>query len=213
MRKAPFIILTLVVVFLSVVVGVLVHRARSPRAIATEPAATNADYRLKQVRLQETARDGSRWQLDAEYSETFEEQNTTAMKKVTIKVDQPSSKSPSTASPSTARSWTVTGDEGDLNQETKDVELRGNVVLVSSDGLRLETERLRWDAAAQRAWTDEPVIIYQAGTVVRGTGFESKVAEEATSIRGRVRAVFKRGGPAEPVPAGRQAEPGPTGRQ
>ena len=60
------------------------------------------------------------------------------MKKVTIKVDQ----RPRATS---ARSWTVTGDEGDLNQETKDVELRGNVVLVSSDGLRLETERLRWD--------------------------------------------------------------------
>ena len=43
MRKAPFIILTLVVVFLSVVVGVLVHRARIPRKLPTEPAATNAD--------------------------------------------------------------------------------------------------------------------------------------------------------------------------
>jgi len=197
MPKAPFIILTLVVVFLSVVVGVLIHRARTPRAIPTEPAATNADYRLKQVRLQETGRDGSRWQLDAEYSETFEEQNTTAMKKVTIKVDQPSK-----SASATSRSWTVTGDEGELNQETKDVELRGNVVLVSSDGLRLETEQLRWDAEGQRAWTSGPVTIYQAGTVVRGTGFESRVAEEATSIKGRVRATFKRA-PAEPVAAGR----------
>lgn len=192
MRKAPFIILTLVVVFLSVVVGVLIHRARTPRAIPTEPVATNADYRLKQVRLQEMGRDGSRWQLDAEYSETFEEQNTTAMKKVTIKVDQPSRSGD-------ARSWTVTGDEGDLNQETKNVELRGNVVLISSDGLRLETERLRWDADTQRAWTDEPVTIYRAGAIVRGTGFESRVAEEATSIKGRVRAIFKGGAPAAPV--------------
>jgi LPS export ABC transporter protein LptC len=196
MRKAPFVILTHVVVFLSVVVGVLDQRARTPRAIPTEPAATSADYRLKQVRLQETGRDGSRWQLDAEYSETFEEKNTTAMKKVTIKVDQPS-KSAAT------RSWTVTGDEGDLNQETKDVELRGNVVLVSSDGLRLETERLRWDAEGQRAWTTEAVTIYRSGAVVRGTGFESRVAEEATSIRGRVRATFKRGASAEPAVSGR----------
>jgi hypothetical protein len=59
MRKAPIIILTLVMVFISVVVGVLVHRARTPRAIPTEAAASNADYRLKQVRLQETGRDGS----------------------------------------------------------------------------------------------------------------------------------------------------------
>ena len=197
MRKAPFIILTLVVVFLSVVVGVLVHRARTPRAIPTEPAATNADYRLKQVRLQETSRDGSRWQLDAEYSETFEERNTTSMKKVTIKMDQ------TAKSATSARSWTVTGDEGDLNQETKDVELRGNVVLVSSDGLRLETERLRWQADAQRAWTDAPVVIYRSGAVVHGTGFESRVAEEVSNIKGRVRATFKRGPAPEPAVPGR----------
>jgi LPS export ABC transporter protein LptC len=187
MRKAPFIILTLVVVFLSVVVGVLVHRARIPRALTTEPVASGADYRLKQVHLQEQGRDGSRWQLDAEYSETFEEQSKTTMKKVTVKVDQPSKGDRG------SRSWTVTGDEGDLNQETKNVELRGNVVLISSDGLRLETDRLRWDAEAQRAWTEDPVVIYRAGAVVRGTGFESKVAEEISSIKGRVRATFKKG--------------------
>lgn len=197
MRKAPFIILTFVVVFLSVVVGVLVHRARTPRKLPNEPAATNADYRLKQVRLQEQSRDGSRWQLNAEYSETFEDQNKTTMKKVTITVDQPSKGAQA------ARTWTVTGDEGDMNQETKDIELRGNVVLVSSDGLRLETDRLRWDAADQRAWTDDPVIIYRAGAVVHGTGFESRVAEEVSSIKGRVRATFKRGAPAEAPAPGR----------
>jgi LPS export ABC transporter protein LptC len=199
MRKAPFIILTLVVVFLSVVVGVLVHRARIPRKLPTEPAATNADYRLKQVHLQEQGRDGSRWQLDAEYSETFEDLNKTTMRKVTIKVDQPSK------GEQASRSWTVTGNEGDLNQDTKDVELRGNVVLVSSDGLRLETDRLRWDAEGQRAWTEDPVVIYRSGAVVRGTGFESRVAEEVTNIKGRVRATFKRGStvPAEPDSAGR----------
>jgi LPS export ABC transporter protein LptC len=197
MHKAPFIILTLVVVFLSVVVGVLVHRARIPRALPTEPASTRADYRLKQVRLQEQGREGSRWQLDAEYSETFEDQSKTTMKKVTIKVDQPSKGGQA------SRSWTVTGDEGDLNQDTKDVELRGNVVLVSSDGLRLETERLRWQADAQRAWTDAPVIIYRSGAVVRGTGFESRVAEEVSSVKGRVRATFKRGPAPEPAIPGR----------
>ena len=67
MRKAPLIILMLVVVFVAAVVGVLVRRARMPRSIPTEPVVTNADYRLKQIRLQEQGRDGSRWQLDAEY--------------------------------------------------------------------------------------------------------------------------------------------------
>ena len=197
MRKAPFIILMLVVVFVSVVVGVLVRRARIPRAIPTEPVATNADYRLKQIHLQEQGRDGSRWQLDAEYSETFEEQNKTTMKKVIVKVEQ------AAKGDRASRSWTVTGDEGELNQESKDVVLRGNVVLVSSDGLRLETDRLNWDAEEQRAWTQDPVVIYRSGAIVRGTGFESRVAEEVTNIKGRVRATFQRAPAPEPAMPGR----------
>jgi LPS export ABC transporter protein LptC len=187
----------LVVVFVSVVVGVLVRRARIPRGIPTEPVATNADYRLKQIHLQEQGRDGSRWQLDAEYSETFEEQNKTTMMKVIVKVDQ------AAKGDKPSRSWTVTGDEGELNQESKDVVLRGNVVLVSSDGLRLETDRLNWDADEQRAWTQGPVVIYRSGAIVRGTGFESRVAEEVTSIKGRVRATFQRAPAPEPAVPGR----------
>jgi len=197
MRKAPFIILMLVAVFVAGVTGVLVRRARIPRAIPTEPVTTNADYRLKQIHLQEQGRDGSRWQLDAEYSETFEEQNKTTMNKVVVKVDQ------AAKGGKPSRSWTVTGDEGDLNQDTKDVVLRGNVVLVSSDGLRLETDRLNWDADQQRAWTRDPVVIYRSGAVVRGTGFESRVAEEVTNIKGRVRATFKRGPTTEAAAPGR----------
>jgi LPS export ABC transporter protein LptC len=197
MKKAPFIILTFVVVFLSVVVGVLIHRARVPRTLRLEPAATNADYRLKQLRLQEQGREGSRWQLDAEYSETFEEQNKTTMRNVTIKVQRVSK------GEEPPRSWTVTADEGEMNAETKNVDLRGHVVLVSSDGLRLETERLRWDADEQRAWTDEAVTIYRSGAVVRGTGFESRVADEVSSIKSRVRATFTRGSAVETAAPGR----------
>lgn len=189
MRKAPFVILASVVVFVSMVVGVLVHRARSPRPLSSEPAATSADYRVKQLHLQEQTRDGSRWQVDAEHSETFEGQGKTIMKKVRIRVEEP------------ARSWRVTSDEGELIQPSRDVELRGNVVLVSSDGLRLETERLRWAAAEQRAWTDAPVTIYRSGVIVHGTGFESRVAGAASSVKGRVRATFNQGGGA-PAEAG-----------
>ena len=190
MRRVPFAILACVVLFLAVVLGVLIHRARAPRQAVNEPLASKADYRLKEVHLQEQTRDGSRWQLDAEIAENFQEQGRTIMRKVTIRVQQP------------ARSWTVTGDEGDLVDESKDVELRGNVVLTASDGLRLETQRLRWTAAEQRAWTNDPVIIYRAGTIVRGGGFESRVQEETNAVKGRVRATFTKGKPAAAEPAG-----------
>jgi LPS export ABC transporter protein LptC len=181
MRKVPIAILTCVVVFLAVVAGVLVGRSRGPRTLPPEPVKTNADYRIKEVHLQEEGTGSTRWHLDAEYGEVFEAQGRTMMKKVVVRVEEP------------ARVWTVSADEGDMLRDSKDVELRGNVVLETSDGLRLETARLAWTAREQRAWTNDPVTIYRNGITVRGKGFESRVDEQATIVKGRVRAVVKPG--------------------
>jgi LPS export ABC transporter protein LptC len=181
MRKIPLVILGCVVVFLSVVVGLLIVKSRGAKLPPSEPVQTKADYRIKEVHLQEEDRAGGRWQLDAEYGEIFEGQGRTVMKQVTIRINQPT------------RVWTVSSDEGELARDTRDVELRGNVVVVTSDGLRLETNRLRWTAAEQRAWTDDPVVIRRDGVMVRGQGFESRVNEEATRIKGRLRATITGG--------------------
>jgi len=181
MRKLPLVILACVALFLSAVVGVLVAKSRGPKPVEPpEPVQTKADYRIKEVHLQEEDRRGARWQLDADYGEVFEDQGKTVMKMVTIRINEPT------------RAWTVTGDEGDLLRDTKDVELRGHVVVESSDGLRIETTRLNWTANQQRAWTNDPVTIRRSGVVVRGQGFESRVNDEATTVKGRVRATINR---------------------
>jgi LPS export ABC transporter protein LptC len=180
MRRLPLVILGCVALFVAVVVAVLVVNSRGPKLQSPEPAHTNADYRIKEVHLQEENR-GARWQLDAEYGEIFENQGRTVMKKVTIRIDEPS------------RAWTVSGDEGQLLRDSKDVELTGHVVVVSSDGLRVETNRLNWEAKAQRAWTNDPVTILRAGVVVHGKGFESRFNEQATTIKGRLRATITGG--------------------
>ena len=122
-------------------------------------------------------KDGVSWQLEADQAETYEKAGRTVLRKVRIRIQEPE------------RSWTVTGDEGEMVQATKDVELRGNVVLISSDGLRLETTRLRWDADAKRAWTDEPVILLREGR--RGEGLGARRARGRAEHR-RSRAAFGR---------------------
>jgi LPS export ABC transporter protein LptC len=68
--------------------------------------------------------------------------------------------------------------------------VRRNVVVTSTDGLRLETSVLRWEGAKQRLWTDAPVVISREGSVIRGSGLEVLMNEEQTTVAGRVRAVF-----------------------
>ena len=182
-----------IILFVTVVIGVLIvkgHRASAPRQ---EVVSSQADQEIKEIHIQEDAKGGSyRWSLDAEQAESYPGTGKTVLRKVTIGVDEP------------GRRWKVTSDEGDLVQETRDVELRGKVVLVSSEGLRVETTVLRWSNADGRAWTDQPVTIYKGGGVVKGSGLEARPNEESTLVRGRVTATF--GGakaPAGPSPAGK----------
>ena len=176
-----------VILFVTIVVGVLIvkgHRAPAPRE---EAMSSQADQALKEVHLQEDAKSGGyRWSLDAERAESLPDSGKTSLWKVSIGVQE------------TDRSWKATSDEGDLVMDTKDVELRGHVVLVSSGGLRVETTVLRWNNAEGRAWTDQPVTIYKGEGVVTGFGLEARPSEEITLVRGRVKATF--GGARGPDP-------------
>ena len=180
MRKLPVVILGCVALFLTVVVGVLLVNTRATKTPPPEPAQNKADYRIKEVHLQEE-RGVTRWQLDADYGEIFETQGKTAMKKVRIRITEPS------------REWHVTADDGEMQQASKDVSLSGNVVVTSSDGLRLETSRLNWAAADQRAWTDQPVKIWRTGVMAEAQTFESRVKDGSTMLKGRVRATILKG--------------------
>jgi LPS export ABC transporter protein LptC len=190
MRKIPIVILGGVVLFLLVTGGMLVARSRGARSQAPQPAQSRADYRIKEVHLQEEDRGRGSWQLDADYGEVFENLGKTLMRKVTIRINEPT------------RTWTVKSDEGELARDSKDVQLKGHVVVVSTDGLRLETDRLTWVAKEQRVWTDDPVTIWRGGMLVRGQGFESRAKEQITTVKGRVRATIN-GDLAEPVEGGR----------
>jgi hypothetical protein len=66
MRKLPVVILGCVALFLVAVVGLLLTKSRGPRLQPPEPAQSKADYRIKEVHLQEEDRGRASWQLDAE---------------------------------------------------------------------------------------------------------------------------------------------------
>ena len=157
----------------------LTVRGRNVRTDPVDLPPSKADYRIKEVHLQEKS-EKVLWTLTADQAEIFEREGRTALRRITVVIQQPD------------RTWTVTGEEGDLADATKDVTIRKNVVVVSSDGTRLETDHLRWQAKEKRVWTDAPVILYRNGAVVSGQGLESRLAEEWTTVKGRVRATFTR---------------------
>ena len=51
---------------------------------------------------------------------------------------------------------TVVADYGILYNQTKIVDLQGNVVLLSNDGSRLETSQMYWDSEKEWLFTEQP---------------------------------------------------------
>jgi LPS export ABC transporter protein LptC len=170
-------ILAIVVVFVVLVAGTLVVKSRTARVESTGPAASSANFRIKEAELEEES-GGVRWRLKAEQALVFEDERRTALKRLSVKVFERD------------RSWTIVGDEGDLFQQTSNVEIRHNVVLTSSDGLRLETSVLRWQGAERRLWTDAPVRMSRDGAVIDGAALDVRMGDETTTMTGRVRATF-----------------------
>lgn len=170
----------MVFVFILAIAGTLIAKSRVPPTETVGSVASSADLRIKEAQIEEVT-GGVRWRLKAEQALMFEAEGRTALRTVAVDVFEPD------------RSWTIVGEEGDIFQATKNLEIRKNVVLTSSDGIRLETNVLRWTGAEKRLWTDEPVRLSRGGAVVDGSALEVRTAEEYTTIAGRVHAVFTEG--------------------
>lgn len=178
MHTLARIILAVVAVFVVIVTTTLVVRSRSaPVEPLSGPATSTADLQIKHVDLEEEAQ-GVRWRLKAEQALMYEQAGLTQLHKLTANIFQKE------------RAWTIVGEEGDLDRKSNNVEVRKNVVVTSNDGLRLETSVLRWDAERKRLWTDAPVKLSRDGSTVSGSGLSVLMADESTTVHGRVRATF-----------------------
>ncbi len=180
MRRLAHVILALVVAFVLVVAATLYTRTRVREVEPVSPAPIKADLNVKEVRIEEEA-GKVRWRLTAAQALMWDEKGAgrTELRRVRVEVEEPD------------RSWSLVGDEGEYLQKEKRIELRGNVVVTSSDGLRLETDVLRWSGDERRLWTDAPVTLSSRGGTVRGRTLDVAMASDATVIGGRVRARFE----------------------
>ena len=172
--------LVIVALFVGLVVATLVTRSRTTPVESAPSKASRADLQIKQAEIEEQS-GNVRWQLRAETALVFEGERRTALRKITVVVHDKE------------RSWNITADEGDVREtspQVRTVEVRKNVVVISSEGYRLETSVLRWTSHDGRIWADAPVRLVRDRAVVEGTGFELRTSDEATTVQGRVHALF-----------------------
>ncbi len=68
---------------------------------------------------------------------------------------------------------TLTGKTGKINDKTKDIEIFDCVTVINMEGSELWTQKLLWNNATQRVFSDEFVKIKTPTESIEGIGFES----------------------------------------
>jgi lipopolysaccharide export system protein LptC len=161
---------------LSGVVAWKVVGRRAPAPVQQPPQ--QAEYQIKDVHINETLDGNLRWTLNADQAEVYDQKGITVMRKVVIQVF------------SRDGDWTVTSDEGTLDNNRRNVTLTGNVGIRSSDGLEMRTATLGWDNEQRTLATEDTVEISREGTTITGMGLVVRMQEETAAVRRNVRVVI-----------------------
>jgi LPS export ABC transporter protein LptC len=179
MRRLSTLFLVCFLAVLAGLSGVVAWRVmgrRAPTPVQQPPQ--QAEYQIKEVHINETLEGNLRWTLNADQAEVYDQKGITVMRKVVVQVF------------SRDGDWTVTSDEGTLDNNRRDVSLKGNVIIRSSDGLEMRTPTLGWNNEQRALATDDDVQISREGTTITGKGLSVQMKEETAEVRRNVRVVI-----------------------
>jgi LPS export ABC transporter protein LptC len=179
MRRLSTLFLVCFLAVLAGLSGIVAWRImgrRAPTPVQQPPQ--QAEYQIKEVHINETLEGNLRWTLNADQAEVYDEKGVTVMRKVVVQLF------------SKDGDWTVTSDEGTLDNNRRDVSLKGNVVIRSSDGLEMRTPTLGWNNERRALATDDDVQISRGGTPITGKGLTVHMKDERAAVRRNVRVVI-----------------------
>jgi len=129
-----------------------------------------ADQRLEKIHFVEEKHGKKIWELEAKTIHQFRDQNILLLEEVKVIYYAKD-----------GRSFTLTGDKGKVHQDSKDMELIGNVVLTSTDGYRLKTQTMSYTHLSKQARTPDPVEF--EGEQIRLTGKGMLIDMEAKTFK------------------------------
>jgi len=86
----------------------------------------------------------------------------------------------------------LVADSGVIQERKQKFEALGNVVVITDDGIKLQTQSLRWDPKSAKILTDDFVTITRGEDVITGYGLEADQKLKHFVIKERVKGRIKK---------------------
>lgn len=135
------------------------------------------DLYIKDVHYTEVGDSGNRLEINADSAAFLKKENEARFERVRMKLILPDGKI-----------YELSADRGKLRTDRKDVEIEGNVVILSSRGDRFTTNRLFYSDGEKKIHTKDDVTLTNPRFVVQGRGMTLLLKTEHVTLSGPVKA-------------------------
>ncbi len=141
-----------------------------------------ADMRLEKIRFVEDKHGQKTWELEAKSIQQYQNQNIMELEDVKVIVYMKE-----------GRSFIISGNRGKVYQDSKDMELVGDVLLTSSDGYRLKTHSVSYHHSEKKVTTPDLVEIEGKEIQLVGTGMFVDMEAKTIKVLNQVKTRWKGG--------------------
>lgn len=171
----------LIVIITSIILYYVVT-GREINEIVLSVASPDVDLQVNRFHYIEVGKGDTEWVIDADTAQYNKNNNIAQFDAVTIKIIA-----------SRGQRYTIQGKSGLYNTETKNMELKGDVVIRSNKGDILTTDSLRYTDECGCLSTEDSVRFENENMELTGMGLVYDVNRAQFSITADVTAVVKRG--------------------
>jgi len=180
-KKRIVVITGVIILVISVAAIVLVMESRksSPSPLLNI-MSDKVDLQVKNINYTDVGDSGLKWEIKADSAKYIKSENLAMFDRVRVKLLM-----------SDGKTIVMTGDKGTLNTNTKDMEITGNVEVVSDKGDRLTTDILKYSGSERRIYSEVAVTMENARMQVRGMGMSLSLEDKDVALLSRVRANVK----------------------
>jgi LPS export ABC transporter protein LptC len=176
-KKRTVLIVAILTVILFAAAILAIGLRRSPEKALLKIMSDRVDLQVKDVHYTEVGSSGTTWEIRADTARYQKKENLALFDQVTVRLVMKD-----------GRVFVMNGDKGRFNTQSRDMEIEGNVGIVSENGDHFSTDRLLYHDAGKRIETDRPVIMENRSIRISGVGMIFPLDGKKVTLLSQVRA-------------------------
>jgi LPS export ABC transporter protein LptC len=124
---------------------------------------TDADLKMDRVHIVQNKQGSKNWEMWADTAEVYRKKNYTKLENIHLRFY-----------PKNGKIMDVTADNGLMENESRNMRLRGNVLIKTQDGVSMRTEALQFRPKEKRIDSDEKIFVSGESFRLTGIGLRGR---------------------------------------